>query len=94
MPRNLRLANGEAIKRLRKKLGLTQAEFAARYDVAERWISKIERYEGPAEESALRELAEKLGVPFEAIVVSEEEEESHLQAEDADASDNPAASPP
>src|SRR5262249_52617833 len=79
MPRNLRLANDEAIKRLRKKLNLSQADFAARYDVAERWISKIERCEGLVDETALRELAVNLGVAFDDIVVPEGEEDAYLQ---------------
>ena len=88
MPRKLRLAKGDAIRQLRLKLGLSQADFAARFDVAERWISKIERSEGPVDECALRELADKLGVAFDDIVVPEGEEESHLQAKSADISDN------
>lgn len=57
-------AFGQRVAFLRKKLGLSQAEFARRLDRSETWLSQVERGARRIDRmSVLERLAEALGVP-------------------------------
>ncbi|GAA4795952.1 helix-turn-helix transcriptional regulator [Actinomycetospora chlora] len=57
-------AFGQRVAFLRKKLGLSQAEFASRLDRSETWLSQVERGARRIDRmSVLERLADALGVP-------------------------------
>lgn len=62
---------GERMKKTRKKLNLTQEQFGEMTDVTSAYIGQIERNERTPSLKKLKEMAEKLGVSVEYLVVGE-----------------------
>ncbi len=62
-----RAVNGATVKVVREALGISQRDLAARCGVTQGHISHVERGVFQASPQLARVLAEKLGVPLEAI---------------------------
>jgi transcriptional regulator with XRE-family HTH domain len=62
-----RAVNGTAVKIIRELLGITQHDLAARCDVSQGHLSNVERGIFQASPQLGRQIADKLGVPMEAI---------------------------
>jgi transcriptional regulator with XRE-family HTH domain len=62
-----RAVNGTAVKIIRELLGITQHDLAARCDVSQGHLSNVERGIFQASPQLGRQIADKLGVPAEAI---------------------------
>ena len=62
-----RAVNGTAVKIIRELLGVTQHDLAARCDVSQGHLSNVERGIFQASPQLGRQIADKLGIPMEAI---------------------------
>jgi transcriptional regulator with XRE-family HTH domain len=62
-----RATNGEAIRSMRKMLGIRQDALAARSGISAPWLSKIENGTAVPELETARRIADSLGVKLEAI---------------------------
>jgi transcriptional regulator with XRE-family HTH domain len=73
-----RRTNGVAIRELRAALGISQADLAAAAGVDRTAIWRIERGGSQPRPATLRKIADRLGVPIDAIshVVTEPEPEN------------------
>ncbi|MBF6172109.1 helix-turn-helix domain-containing protein [Nocardia blacklockiae] len=71
----MHMTTGEVIRRVRKSIGMTQAELAALIHLTQPAVSQLE-HDGPAvhDVRTLRRVARALGVPLDILVVEDEEE--------------------
>ncbi len=71
----MRMTTGEVIRRIRKSIGMTQAELGALLHLTQPAVSQLE-HDGPASHDVrtLRRVARALGVPLDILVVGDEEE--------------------
>ncbi|MGW3545656.1 helix-turn-helix domain-containing protein [Nocardia niigatensis] len=71
----MHMTTGEVIRRIRKSIGMTQAELGALLHLTQPAVSQLE-HNGPAvhDVRTLRRVARALGVPLDILVVEDEEE--------------------
>ena len=62
-----RLANGASIRAIREALGVSVSAFAPRCDISQGYLSRVELGDKQPSPTALRAIADALGVPLDAI---------------------------